>query len=52
MRLLIKNIGWLQTPAGSYSHKGSKQGKNLKLKDAAIAVEDGIIREITEAKPH
>ena len=48
MRLLIKNIGWLQTPAGSYSHKGSKQGKNLKLKDAAIAVEDGIIREITE----
>ena len=48
MRLLIKNIGWLHTPAGSYSHKGSKQGKNLKLKDAAIAVEDGIIREITE----
>ncbi len=48
MRLLIKNIGWLQTPAGSYSHKGSKQGKNLKLKAAAIAVEDGIIREITE----
>lgn len=48
MRLLIKNIGWLQTPAGSYSHKGSKQGKNLKLKDAAIVVEDGIIREITE----
>lgn len=48
MRLLIKNIGCLQTPAGSYSHKGSKQGKNLKLKDAAIAAEDGIIREITE----
>ncbi|MGN0704650.1 MAG: imidazolonepropionase [Lentihominibacter sp.] len=48
MRLLIKNIGCLQTPAGSYSHKGSKQGKNLKLNDAAIAVENGIIREITE----
>lgn len=48
MRLLIKNIDCLQTPAGSYSHKGSKQGKNLKLKDAAIAAEDGIIREITE----
>ncbi|MDD6647918.1 MAG: imidazolonepropionase [Firmicutes bacterium] len=48
MRLLVKNIGCLQTPAGSYSHKGSKQGKNLKLKDAAIAAEDGIIREITE----
>lgn len=48
MRVLIKNIGCLQTPAGSYSHKGSKQGKNLKLQDAAIVAEDGIIREITE----
>jgi len=48
MRLLIKNIGCLQTPTGSYSHKGSKQGQNVKLIDAAIAVEDGIIREITQ----
>ena len=48
MRLLIKNIGCLQTPAGSYSHKGSKQGKNLKLYNAAIAVEDGIIKAVTE----
>ena len=48
MRVLIKNIGCLQTPAGSYSHKGSKQGKNLKLQDAARVAEDGIIREITE----
>ena len=47
MRLLIKNIGCLQTPTGSYSHKGSKQGQNIKLIDAAIAVEDGIIKEIT-----
>ncbi len=47
MRLLIKNIGCLQTPTGSYSHKGSKQGQNVKLIDAAIAVEDGIIKEIT-----
>lgn len=47
MKLLIKNIGCLQTPTGSYSHKGSKQGQNQKLIDAAIAVEDGIISEIT-----
>ena len=47
MKLLVKNIGCLQTPTGSYSHKGSKQGQNIKLIDAAIAVEDGIIKEIT-----
>lgn len=49
MKLLIKNIGCLQTPTGNYSHKGSKQGQNKKLFDAAIAVEDGIIREITSS---
>lgn len=48
MKLLIKNIGCLQTPTGSYSHKGSKQAQNIKLIDAAIAVEGGIIREITQ----
>ena len=47
-RVLIKNIGCLQTPMGCYSHKGSKQGKNLKLQNAAVAVADGIIKEITE----
>lgn len=46
--LLIKNIGLLQTPVGSFSHGGEKQGENLKLKDAAILIEDGIISEITE----
>jgi len=45
--LLIKNIGLLQTPVGSFSHKGEQQGENLKLKDAAILIEDGIIKEIT-----
>ena len=43
---LIKNIGCLQTPVGSYSHKGSKQGINEKYRNAAIAIEDGIIRDI------
>ena len=46
-RVLIKNIGCLQTPAGSYSHKGSKQGVNEKYINAAVAIEDGIIKEIT-----
>lgn len=46
--LLVKNIGLLQTPVGSYSHKGKEQGQNLKLKDAAIFIEDGMIREITQ----
>jgi len=45
-KVLIKNIGCLQTPVGSYSHKGSKQGANKKYINAAIAVEDGIITEI------
>lgn len=45
--LLIKNIGILQTPVGSYSHRGKEQGENLKLKNAAILIRDGIIAEIT-----
>ena len=45
--LLVKNIGLLQTPVGSFSHGGEKQGENLKLRDAAILIEDGVIREIT-----
>lgn len=45
--LLVKNIGLLQTPTGSYSHKGSEQGENLKLENACIFIEDGIIKEIT-----
>lgn len=47
-KLLVKNIGILQTPIGSYSHKGKEQGENLKLKDAAILMEDGIITAITK----
>ena len=45
-RVLIKNIGCLQTPEGSYSHKGSKQGENKKYINAEIAIEDGVIVEI------
>ena len=46
-KLLIKNIGRLQTPAGSYSPKGAQQGENVKLDKAAILIEEGVIREIT-----
>lgn len=45
--LLIKNIGTLQTPVGSHPHKGEAQGVNIKLKDAAILIRDGVIAEIT-----
>ena len=45
--LLIKNIGTLQTPVGSFAHKGSQQGENRKLHQAAILAEDGIIKTIT-----
>lgn len=45
--LLIKNIGILQTPIGSHSHRGKVQGENLKLKDAAVLIENGVIKEIT-----
>ena len=47
-KLLVKNIGVLQTPVGSLSHKGKAQGENLKLQDAAVLIEDGIITAITE----
>ncbi len=45
--LLIKNIGTLQTPVGSFKHGGEKQGENLKLHNAAILIENGLIKAIT-----
>jgi imidazolonepropionase len=46
-KLLIKNIGRLQTPVGSFPHKGKAQGENLKLDNAEVLCEDGIIKAIT-----
>ena len=46
--LLIKNIGLLQTPTGSFSHRGRQQGENLKLNDASILIRDGVIAGITD----
>lgn len=45
--LLIKNIGLLQTPVGSFPHGGALQGENLRLRDAAVLIDDGVIRDIT-----
>lgn len=44
--LLVKNIGILQTPAGNFPHKGTQQGENVKLNDAAVLAEDGIIKAV------
>ena len=44
--LLIKNIGILQTPTGTESARGEKQAENKKLHNAAILIEDGVIRQI------
>lgn len=46
-KLLIKNIGRLQTPTGSYSHCGGEQGENIKRNKAAVLIEDDMIKEIT-----
>ena len=47
MRTLLKNIGCVQTPVGSHPHRGKEQGENVKYFNAAIAMEDGVITEIT-----
>lgn len=44
--LLIKNIGTLQTPVGSFKHGGEKQAENVKIKNAAILVDGGRIKAI------
>lgn len=49
-KTLIKNIGTLQTPVGSYSHGGSSQGENAKYHNASIVIEDGVITAIQGAE--
>ena len=44
--LLIKNIGTLQTPVGSFKHGGEKQAENVKIKNAAVLVDGGRIKAI------
>lgn len=45
-RLLIRNIGLLQTPVGIAPLRGAEQGQNRKLKDVCLFVQDGIITGI------
>lgn len=47
-KLLIKNIGRLQTPLGSQPQKGKTQGMNLTLDDAELLAVDGVIEAIGE----
>ncbi len=46
--LLIKNIGLLQTPTGNTSAKGEAQAHNVKIKNAAILIEEGLIKAVFE----
>ena len=46
--LVIKNIGILQTPIGRYSLRGKAQAENLKLYNATVVIEDGLICAIYE----
>lgn len=46
--LLIKNIGLLQTPIGNTSARGEAQAHNVKIKNAAILIEDGLIKAVFE----
>ncbi len=46
-KLLVYNIGTLQTPVGSCKHGGGAQGENSKIKNAALYAENGIIKAIT-----
>lgn len=46
-KLLVYNIGTLQTPVGSHKHGGQSQGENIKLKNASLYAADGVIKEIT-----
>lgn len=45
-RVLLTNIGLLQTPLGSEKLGGKRQGENQLLKNASVYMEEGIIRGI------
>lgn len=45
-RLLVKNIGLLQTAVGFGPAAGAEQRNNLKIRNCAVLIEDGIIDSI------
>lgn len=51
-RLLLQNIGRLQTPLGSAPAKGDGQGRNFRMENCSILIEDGIIRELRPGEIH
>ena len=50
-KLLITNIGLLATPAGKEAKAGAAQGEILKLENAWILAEDGVILEVGTGEP-
>lgn len=48
MPTLVYNIGILQTALGSAPLRGEAQGVNKKYKNAAVLIEDGVIRAVYE----
>lgn len=46
--LLIKNIGLLETPQGTSPLSGARQGDTLKLKNASVLIENGLIARVEE----
>ena len=46
--ILVKNIGLLQTAEGKAPLRGAAQGQNRKLRNAAVLIETGVIRAVTE----
>ncbi len=50
-KLLITNIGLLATPTGCEAKAGRAQGEILKLKDAWILTEDGVILQVWTGEP-
>ena len=50
-RVYITNIGLLQTPEGSIPAAGPRQSMNVRLENAAIVVEDGVIAAVLDKQP-
>ena len=43
MKLLIKNIGLLATPTGSYAKRGAEMSEISKMRDVSVVAENGEI---------
>ena len=50
-KLLITTIGLLATPTGRSAKAGAEQGEILKLENAWILTEDGVILQVGTGEP-